>query len=259
MRSKPLFLYVFPLVLLLGVLAVSASAQQKTGKYSIPPQIDTSKFTLYLRYPVKAYQMGIEGTVLVDVYIDQTGMVYKVNARTGDQPALVRAVKNAVNMLKEEAQSPRQLGGTPVEGLMQIEVRFELSDSASTRYVHYQNGVFVVRPFNWSAHADSVSTALKDPPPDVKPIVDRRSLERALDYPERARLRGVEGTAIVRALVTADGTVDEAYVVMCDSPLFNQAALDAVRAARYDAAERNGEPVSAWLEVPVAFEMTPTP
>lgn len=75
-------------------------------------------------------------------------------------------------------------------------------------------------------------------------------------YPEAALAAGIEGTALVRAYVGADGWVGAAEVSRSSgNPVLDRTALEAIRAARFDPARRGGDPVATWVEVPVPFRL----
>ncbi len=225
--------------------------------YSVAPAIDTSKFMLYLRYPVSAYRSGVEGTVVVDVYLDRVGSVWRTRTRPGDDPRLTLGVENAIAMLKDDPQTPRRLGGEPVDGIMQLTVRFD-SSTVESRAVRFQDGLFDVHPTTWSAAADSVGDGIVSAP-DVPASVDSESLERATRYPELARLRGINGEVLVHVLVDAGGTVVNCRVSMSDSPALDDAALRAVRGAKFRPGRLGDRPVSSWTDIPVRFQLRPTP
>lgn len=72
-------------------------------------------------------------------------------------------------------------------------------------------------------------------------------------YPVALRRSGVEGTAILRIVVRADGSVGRVEVVDSTHPAFSVAAMDAVTQWRYAPAIRMGEAVDATREVRVEF------
>jgi periplasmic protein TonB len=73
-------------------------------------------------------------------------------------------------------------------------------------------------------------------------------------YPARSRVRGEEGVVVLHVRVLATGTVSEIRVVQQPGHrrLVN-AALEAIRAAKFTPAQRDGQAVSSWLEIPVRF------
>ena len=72
-------------------------------------------------------------------------------------------------------------------------------------------------------------------------------------YPEAARLARLGGRVTVRAVIGQDGTIESAEVVASKNPLFDQAALEAVRRWRYSPALMNGTPVRVYFTVVVDF------
>jgi periplasmic protein TonB len=83
-------------------------------------------------------------------------------------------------------------------------------------------------------------------PVDVRPPV----------YPPRCLRMGIEGVVRVRVLVGEDGRPQEVTVgrTSGDASL-DQAAIDAVRQWRFEAAKRDGVPVRAWALVPIEFKL----
>ena len=76
-------------------------------------------------------------------------------------------------------------------------------------------------------------------------------------YPEKLRLRGREGTVVLRITVLADGSVAD---VSLKTPSryadFNRAALRAARGWRFEPATEAGVPVDSDTDVEVVFSLT---
>jgi protein TonB len=72
-------------------------------------------------------------------------------------------------------------------------------------------------------------------------------------YPQVARRAGLGGRVTVRAVIAEDGSVDTVEVLASTNPLFNEAAVDAVRKWRYRPARMNGRPVRVYFSVVVDF------
>ena len=80
---------------------------------------------------------------------------------------------------------------------------------------------------------------------------------RAPAYPPLARRLRVEGTAVVRVLVSATGQVEEVQLlegVPRDAGI-NDGALAAARTARFEPGTRDGVPVQAWAVLRVPFKL----
>jgi protein TonB len=72
-------------------------------------------------------------------------------------------------------------------------------------------------------------------------------------YPLAARRAGLSGRVTVSAVIGLEGGVESAEVLASSNPLFDQAALDAVRKWRYRPATMNGRPVRVFFTVVVDF------
>lgn len=85
------------------------------------------------------------------------------------------------------------------------------------------------------------------------PHVGHRIIPR---YPESARRAGVQGTAVLRVRVLADGTVGELLIEQSSGNSdLDAAAVEAVRRWRFEAARRGGAPVAVWVLIPFRFTL----
>ena len=75
-------------------------------------------------------------------------------------------------------------------------------------------------------------------------------------YPRRARRDGIEGTVMLKVLVTAAGAAGRVEVeTSSGSSALDRAALNAVKTWRFVPARRGEESVDAWVRVPVKFRL----
>jgi TonB family protein len=74
-------------------------------------------------------------------------------------------------------------------------------------------------------------------------------------YPEEARRQFVEGRVVIKALIGKDGKVVDAFIAESDSPMFDAAALSAVKQAVFTPALQNGTPVAVWMQIPREFKL----
>jgi protein TonB len=72
-------------------------------------------------------------------------------------------------------------------------------------------------------------------------------------YPHVARRAGLGGRVTLRAVIAEDGGVESVEVYSSSNPLFDDAAVDAVRKWRYRPAIMNGRPVRVYFSVVVNF------
>jgi len=82
-------------------------------------------------------------------------------------------------------------------------------------------------------------------------------LSRVLpDYPPLARARGIEGLVVLRAIVDREGSVEEAIAVDQSSPLFDAAAIAALRRWRFQPGrDEDGRAVRVLVVVPMRFRL----
>ncbi len=93
------------------------------------------------------------------------------------------------------------------------------------------------------------TAAVPDPVSDCgDPDRDLRVLALAEpDYPARARAEGREAAVKVSAWVAPDGTVGEAHVLESTGDvLFDEAALTAALASRFEPAVKDCRPIGSW-------------
>ena len=73
-------------------------------------------------------------------------------------------------------------------------------------------------------------------------------------YPEIARDAHVQGTVVIDAVISGEGTVERAHVVS-GSPLLAEAALTAVSQARYKPYLLNGMPIAVETTIRIIFRL----
>jgi protein TonB len=74
-------------------------------------------------------------------------------------------------------------------------------------------------------------------------------------YPVIAQQARVQGAVILEALIDVTGRVQNVKVLRTDSPLLDEAALQAVRQWRYSPTELNGVPVPVLMTIFVRFTL----
>lgn len=90
------------------------------------------------------------------------------------------------------------------------------------------------------------TTYMADPQPKT-PIISN------LKYPPEAIEKKLEGKVIVAAYIDTFGVPTEIKIESSTEPVFNQAAIDAVKATSFEPAIFNGRHVPKWLTIPIKF------
>ena len=73
-------------------------------------------------------------------------------------------------------------------------------------------------------------------------------------YPAIAKAAGVQGTVVVEAVISRTGTIESLHVVS-GPPMLQNAALEAIREARYQPYRLNGEPTEVQTTIRVNFRI----
>lgn len=76
------------------------------------------------------------------------------------------------------------------------------------------------------------------------------------EYPELAKLAGIQGTVYLKLLVDEEGNVAETKVVKSVKDMLDESALNAVKKAKFSPAILKNKPIKVWVVLPVAFKLS---
>ena len=102
-------------------------------------------------------------------------------------------------------------------------------------------------------------------PDNRAPLPDRNLAEQPayaldnprIDYPFLANVRGVEGRVTVRVEVLPNGHPGKMWLKQSSgSGILDQNAQEQLKQWRFVPARKNGQPVSAWIDVPVQYRLS---
>ena len=118
-------------------------------------------------------------------------------------------------------------------------------------------------PMTKASHGGSAAIAALPPTPSPAPpgpptrtAIPRGGYQVTPSYPATARRLGIEGTALLRVFVDAEGRVGDVVVKQsAGHPDLDRAAADAVRRWRFEPARRGTDTIAMWVELPVAFHL----
>jgi TonB family protein len=189
-------------------------------------------------YPMNAAREGLQGQVLVRVFISETGDVEDVEVLRGD-PILAEA---AVNAAKKWKYKPFIRGGKRIKVNTKISFDFTFSgnvtDTAPAGDAPADNGKDTTRV--------SVSQGLSQGLliHKVRPV-----------YPKSARQNHVQGTVTLRAVISKDGRIEDLTPISGPKELI-PAAVDAVQQWRYKPYLLKGQPVEIETQIVVNFVLS---
>ena len=175
-----------------------------------------------------ARAVGVGGTVVLRLVIDEGGVVESAEVARSPDPRLSALVLDAVRGVRF---TPHVLYGTPTRTPITYPFAF------GGRPAPPADGVFEL--------ADTLPT----------PEGGLEGLQRRLEYPPSARDDGVEGVVVVQFVVDEGGAVTDAEVVRSPDPRLSEAALRAVRASRFTPGGQGERPVKVRMALPLTFRL----
>lgn len=270
MTSRRLLILLSAIVTtILGSTAASAQAPIRVGGDIKEPK---ALFKPDPVYPAIAKQAKVEGQVIVEATIGTDGTVRDVRVLRGNALFNDAAIE-AVRKWKFETTF---VNGAAVDVLMTTVVNFSLNAPAQGDVNALLDQAKTARAAGRDAEVEQLlqraleqvraervrqDTAPSSPTATTAPLriggaitEPRRTKYVAPVYPSDAKDAHVEGSVIIEAVIATDGTVKGARVLR-GVPMFNQAALDAVKQWAYDPTLLNGVPVEIAMTVVVNFVM----
>ncbi len=88
--------------------------------------------------------------------------------------------------------------------------------------------------------------ALSDKPVEIKRVNPK--------YPELAKKAGIEGTVVVKVLVTTKGDVEKVEVLK-SHPLLDEAAIEAAQQFKFKPGKQRDKFVKVWVSIPFNFKL----
>lgn len=114
--------------------------------------------------------------------------------------------------------------------------------------------------FNGGKKID-VQKAEAEPDPEEffagqEPTFDIVTLTKSLEYPAIARQAGIEGTVVIRALISKTGAVTKTLIISSDNVMLEANAVKAVKNFKdFQPAIQNKQAVQCWVTIPIVFRL----
>jgi TonB family protein len=217
-------------------------------------------------YPQIAQEAGIEGTVVVQCFINKTGDVTETEilkgvSKTGLNEAAIAAVSNA-------KFKPAKNKDGDVGVWISIPIVFKLNNQDDTAERTQPQAPVL----NTDLESQSVIAAREKeigkiqadkPKPRFipydqapEPIGGFAVIQKRVVYPEIAHSSGIEGTVVVQAFVNENGDVSETSILKgIPKSGLDEAAIDAIQQTKFRPAKQKDKTVGVWISIPVVFKM----
>jgi protein TonB len=111
-----------------------------------------------------------------------------------------------------------------------------------------------------TAYVLADSAYINYPPPDSVGIdkMPEPTFNPPPQYPEEARIKGIENMVWVKAWVTQKGNIRQTKILQSSDVLFNKIALRCVLAWKFKPALKDNRPVDVWVSIPLKFSLRRT-
>jgi TonB family protein len=217
----------FGVALALSVSAIPAFAQDSLPR-NIKGGVLNRKATSLPKpeYPAEAKSAGIEGTVFVDVVVDESGTV--ISAKASMEPRKAFRTKNGDDTVTETEIAPADQSLREAAEKAALQARF--SPTLFTGTPVKVEGTIIYN-FVADGRTSFINGGLLNPRAESLPLPA---------YPPAAMAVRAEGSVAVRVTVDEDGNVIEATAIS-GHPLLRTAAVEAARQAKFNPAKVDGK------------------
>lgn len=195
-------------------------------------------------YPPAAIEQGIQGVVELELRIDASGNVERVNLISG-LPMLVPAAVEAVKQWKFKSYL---LNGYPATVQTTVRLNFTLPGDAAA-------GDDTLRGVSKSAESSAPGANLPQRVRVSQGVESGLILTKVAPvYPQEAREQHIQGTVVMSVKIDKEGNVYHVELIS-GHPLLAPAAIEAVEQWKYKPYLLNGNPVEVETQVQVNFTL----
>lgn len=233
-------------------------------------------FTFLLRNKLNDAQRQAERTLQIDQKsVDAHYILGVVRLRSGDHASAVRQANATIEL--DPKFAPAYL--LKAQGLLTFFEETEVGppdEQTATRLARYKEAAESLKEYLHLNPASKNATTWADQLEALQFSIDMlehkasgqetfgakevTTRARVLKKPEpqytqQARMNGVTGTVILRAVFAADGLVKHIMVLRGLPDGLTEASIDAARKIKFVAATKDGKPVSMWMQLEYNFNL----
>lgn len=190
-----------------------------------------------VRYPQSAIDSNIQGHVMVEFVIAQTGDITRVSVIKSVNPALDSEAVRVVNAMPE--WEPGVQEGQKVNVYYRVPITFKLEDDTAVSKDTLQNVIPDEMP-QYPGGMDALKQYLKD----------------NVQYPDAAIKEHIQGSVLIGFVVTENGNVSNVEVLKGLSPEINYEAIRVIRTMpKWIPGTKDGKNISLKYKVPITFRV----
>jgi TonB family protein len=226
------------LSLMLGIVPLTAQEKMPPADYVPYEKAPEALKQVQAAYPEAAAKDGLEGTVWVKAWIDETGTVAKAIIQRSDNKIFENA---AITAVKQWTFKPAIARGEPVDVWVTIPFRFKLESGGKSQMQSTH-----------SMPKEHSYPPAEDVKHDTEPVLVSQVNPK---YPPEALPSGLGGIVYTKMWIDEQGQVVEVIVTKSDSEIFNKPSIDAGLKWVFKPAMANGKPIAVWVTVPFRFAL----
>ena len=193
-----------------------------------------------IKIPDTAWEAGVDGTLFVDIVVDEQGDVSDAKVSRGLEACLD---EEALRVVRQAKFTPGRQDGKPVKVRMTLPIPFKFSESSEPAEPS-DSGV--------GEAALPLFVVVESMP---RLIGGHRALSKKINYPEVARRAGIEGEVLASLVVDEQGNVNNPKVVQSIGCGCDEEALRVARLAKFVPGRSSGEPVKIRITIPIKFKL----
>jgi len=197
-----------------------------------------------LKYPVPAFENGIQGRVVVSFTVEKDGSTSDAEVVRGVDPSLDKEALRVINTLPK--WTPGKNEGKAVRVRYTVPVQFKINKSkpqeSASHTMHKGEKVFTL--------IDRMPMYPGGDEALMKFISDN------IQYPDIAKENGIQGRVVVSFIVEKDGVPADFRVVRGIDPSIDKEAIRVAELMdKWTPGQEDGQPVQVRYMVPVAFKL----
>ena len=88
-------------------------------------------------------------------------------------------------------------------------------------------------------------------------IINFEEFVATVNYPNKCRLMGIEGTVVIRLLIDAEGKVERYRILAAPDDLMKKECVSKIKRLKFmPARDKNNKAVPAYVDLPIVFDLT---
>jgi len=210
-----------------------------------------------LKYPITAFEKGIQGRVIIRFVVEKTGTINNVELIRGIDPACDKEALRVIKTMPDWKPGKMKGESVSVYFTLPIDFKMEANDKANKAGTNYST-------------VKATNTSHKSQYPDDKPFATVEQMPQFpggesemfkfigdnLKYPVSAQKEGIEGRVTVRFIVGKTGAISDVEVIRGIDPACDQEAVRTIKAMpNWKPGKMRGMDVPVYFTLPIVFKL----